>query len=203
MRPGRTTPFALLGMLRLGPQSGYALRRELSAAAGLFWSESYGQIYPGLRELTRRGWAKRRVERGAGGGPRGRVRHRYEMTPKGARALQAWLALPPRRSAPRDELLLKLYLGDRDTVDAPSGWVRRLLLEETDRLRQVRRMMEILPRGTHAHRSLRHWLMALEFVERQSEASVAWCQRTLSTLELMQEANARRRTALQRRSPME
>jgi len=45
--------------------------------------------------------------------------------------------------------------------------------------------------------------MTLEYVERQSEATVAWCQRTISTLDLMQEAQARRRTAAQRRSPLE
>jgi hypothetical protein len=46
-------------------------------------------------------------------------------------------------------------------------------------------------------------MMTLESVERQSEATVAWCQRTISTLDLMQEAQARRRTAAQRRSPLE
>ena len=47
------------------------------------------------------------------------------------------------------------------------------------------------------------WMMTLEYVEKQSEATVAWCQRTISTLDLMQEALARRRTAAQRRSPLE
>ena len=208
MRPGASTPFALLGMLRMAPMSGYAMRRALADAAGTFWGESYGQIYPALRSLARRGWARRRDVRPAGwrqaGGPSGRrVRHVYEITPKGAEALRRWLAEPPRIAPPRHELLLKIYFGDRDMVDAPASWVRQLLLDETNRLRHVRRMKEALPRGTHAHRSLRHWLMALDFVDRQSEAAIAWCQRSMATLDLMQEAAVRRRTAAQRRSPME
>jgi len=208
MRAAATTPFAILGMLRMAPKSGYALRRALADAAGQFWGESYGQIYPALRSLARRGWARRRTERSTGARRDGeragrRVRHVYEITPKGEEALTRWLAEPPRIAPPRHELLLKIYLGDRDTVDAPAAWVRRLLLDETNRLRHVRRMKEALPRGTHAHRSLRHWLMALDFVDRQSEAAIAWCQRSMATLDLMQEAAARRRTAAQRRTPME
>lgn len=213
-----TTPYAILGMLRQRPRSGYEIRKDLAAAAGTFWSESYGQIYPTLRSLARRGWVKRLPgtpgakppePRNRDGTPRGsratrrRKRIVYEITPRGIEALDQWLSEPPRAAPPRHELLLKLYFGDRDRVDAPAAWVKRLLAEETERLHHVRRMMETLPRGSHAHRSLRHWMMALEFVARQSEASVAWAQRTIATLDLMQEAAARRRTAAQRRSPME
>lgn len=202
-------------MLRQRPRSGYEIRKDLAAAAGTFWSESYGQIYPTLRGLARRGWVKRlpgaraAEPRNRVGTPHGlrtkrrRTRIVYEITPRGIEALDRWLSEPPRAAPPRNELLIKLYFGDRDRVDAPAGWVKRLLAEETERLHHVRRMMETLPRGSHAHRSLRHWMMALEFVARQSEASVAWAQRTIATLDLMQEAAARRRTAAQRRSPME
>ena len=199
MPAARTTPFALLGVLRLGARSGYEIRRELEESVGDFWSESYGQIYPALRELSRKGLARRHSARRPGGP----ARFVYEITPRGHEALKRWLAAPPNTAPPRNELLLKLFLSDRDSVDAPSSWVRRLLAEETERLRRVRRMKEQLPRGPHHHRSLRLWIMTLEYVERQSEAAIAWSQRTISTLDLMQEALARRRTAAQRRSPGE
>jgi hypothetical protein len=138
------------------------------------------------RQASRVGWA---------------ARHVYAITPKGEEALQRWLAQPPRTATPRHELLLKLYLGDRHHVEAPAACVRRLLIDETERLRHVRRMIEALPRGTHAHRSLRHWIMALDFVAMHSEASIAWGQRTLATLDLMQEAALRRRAAARRTGP--
>ena len=195
----RTSPFAVLGMLSLGTLSGYEIRRELAANVGAFWGESYGQIYPALRELSRKGLARRHAARRPGGPER----HVYEITSKGREALHRWLADPPHPTPPRNELLLKLFFSDRDAVDQPAAWVRGLLAEETEKLRQIRRMKEQLPRGPHHHRSLRFWMMTLEYVERQSEATVAWCQRTISTLDLMQEAQARRRTAAQRRSPLE
>ncbi len=175
------------------------MRRELFETAGTFWSESYGQIYPALRELSRKGLARRHAARRPGGP----ARYLYEITPKGRDALRRWLAEPPRTSPPRNTLLLKLFFSDRDAVDAPALWARALLVEETERLRHVRRMKEQLPRGPQHQRSIRFWMMTLEYVERQSEATVAWCQRTISTLDLMQEALARRRTAAQRRSPLE
>ena len=199
MPAARTTPYAVLGMLSIDTMSGYEIRRELAASTASFWSESYGQIYPALRDLARKGLARRHSARRPGGP----ARYVYEITPKGREALRRWLLEPPRVAPPRNELLLKLFFGNRDAVDAPAAWVRRLLADEQERLRQVRRMKEELPRGPHHHRSLRFWTMTLEYVERQSEAAVAWCQRTIATLDLMQEALARRRTAAQRRSPLE
>ncbi len=199
MPSARTSPFSVLGMLSLGARSGYEIRRELSEEAGTFWSESYGQIYPALRELSRKGLARRHAARRPGGP----ARYVYEITPKGREALRRWLAEPPRAAPPRNEMLLKFFFSDRDAVDAPAVWARALLAEETERLRHVRRMKEQLPRGPQQRRSIRFWMMTLEYVERQSEATVVWCQRTISTLDLMQEALARRRTAAQRRSPLE
>ena len=199
MAPARTTPYAVLGMLSLDAMSGYEIRRALEANIGTFWGESYGQIYPALKELSRKGWARRHAAQRAGGP----ARFVYEITPKGRVALRRWLLEPPRDPSPRNELLLKLFFGDRDHVDAPAAWVRHFLATEQSRLHDVRRMKENLPRGPHHHRNIRFWLVTLEYVERQSEAAVAWAQRAVATLDLMQEALARRRTAAQRRSPLE
>lgn len=199
MPASRTTPFAVLGMLSFEPMSGYEIRRELAASTGAFWSESYGQIYPALRDLARKGLARRHAARRT----RGPRRFVYEITPQGREALRRWLLEPPHAAPPRNELLLKLFFGNRDAVDAPAGWVRRYLADEQERLHRVRRMKEELPRDPHHQRNLRFWILALEHVERQSEAAVVWAQRTVATLDLMQEALARRRTAAQRRSPLE
>src|SRR5206468_7565147 len=88
----RSTPYAVLGMLSLAPMSGYDIRKESEASIGHFWSESYGQIYPALRDLEAQGLVRRRA------GPRGaaRERHVYEITAKGEEALATWRAQPPR-----------------------------------------------------------------------------------------------------------
>ena len=56
---GGATPNALLGLLSLRPMSGYDIRQVISESIGYFWSESYGQIYPGLEAADRlRDWCR-------------------------------------------------------------------------------------------------------------------------------------------------
>src|SRR2546425_13255088 len=101
----RSTPFAILGMLSFYPMSGYVIRKEAASSIGYLWNESYGQIYPALRELQARGLAKRPADRHAGH----RDRQVYEITERGREALHLWRAELPRAMPLRNELLLKLF----------------------------------------------------------------------------------------------
>jgi len=75
----RSTPYAVLGMLSLAPMSGYDIRKESEQSIGYFWSESYGQIYPALRELKAEGLIRRRPGKSGGN----RDRQVYEITERG------------------------------------------------------------------------------------------------------------------------
>lgn len=194
MPPGASTPYAILGLLRFGPMSGYDIHKELAEETAFFWGESYGQIYPALRSLSARRWAKARRST-----TKGRDRRVYSITRRGRGAFDEWLSAAPRPAPPRNELLLKLFLADREFLDAPETWVRALLASETERLRILRRLQDRLPRGDHRHPNVRFWAITLDYVERQSEGAVAWCQRTLATLALLQQAQVRRRAAAHRR----
>ncbi len=63
---GGATPNALLGLLSLGPMSGYDIRQLISQSIGYFWSESYGQIYPGLKRLAAAGLVEKKTQRQKG-----------------------------------------------------------------------------------------------------------------------------------------
>lgn len=191
---GGSTPYAILGLLRFGSMSGYAIHKELAEETAFFWSESYGQIYPALKSLSARRWAKARRSTA-----KGRERRVYSITSRGRKAFDEWLGVAPRLAPPRNELLLKLFLADREFLDAPEAWVRDLLASETERLRILRKLRDRLPRGDHRHPNVRFWAITLEYVERQSEGATAWCQKTLATLALLQQAQVRRRAAAHRR----
>jgi len=118
----RSTPYAILGMLSVAPMSGYDIRKEASTSIGYFWSESYGQIYPALRELRGRGWIRRRPGSRAGG----RERQAYEITERGREALALWRAEPPRDGSVRNELLLKLFFGRSDAMAHEMEWIETL-----------------------------------------------------------------------------
>jgi PadR family transcriptional regulator AphA len=108
------TPTArvILGLLRLGAQTGYDIKRITDISTRFFWGASYGQIYPELRRLETVGLVRSKEE------PRGGVRRRvYSLTPKGDRAVRAWLLEPVEAFELRDEGLLKLFFGEIVTRD--------------------------------------------------------------------------------------
>jgi DNA-binding PadR family transcriptional regulator len=179
----RSTPYAILGLLSLAPMSGYDIRKEAASSIGYFWSESYGQIYPALRELAARGWIRRRAGRSGGN----RERQVHEITERGQRALAAWRAEPPRDAPVRSELLLKLFFGGRDPVVHEAEWIERLLAQKREALRGFRRIREQLMKEQRDHPSLPFWLMTLSYGEHHSSGVIRWCRETLNALRAIED----------------
>jgi len=105
---GDTTRFLVLGLLREGRLSGYDIRRLTRVRFRLFWSESFGQIYPCLARLAEEG-----LVRVAREDADGRKRVVYAITPAGRRAFKDWLPRPAAVETMRYELLLKVYFTTR------------------------------------------------------------------------------------------
>ena len=170
------TEYALLGLLTLGPMSGYDLKQISAESIGAFWQESYGQIYPALRRLEGRGLVRSRAEGGA------RARRVYSVTAAGANALGRWLALPIRPQPWRFELLLKLFFGSRVPVEVNRAHVRAF----RDRHAALLEGYEARERGIAKqyphHPGLPFWRITLRFGRHQSGAMVAWADETLAAL---------------------
>src|SRR5207248_1647711 len=86
--------YALLGMLSIRPMSGYDIKKLIEASISNFWSESYGQIYPTLKQLVAEKLVTRTVKKQTGKPDR----HVYALTPAGRRRLREWLARRCRRN---------------------------------------------------------------------------------------------------------
>lgn len=197
MPPGKenTTRFALLGLLSLGPRSGYDLKKLVEESIAHFWNESYGQIYPTLRRLEAERLVTRRREAG-----RGRPdRQVYTLTPAGRRELERWLALPARFEPPRSELLLRLFFGGRVPADAS-----RLQIEAFQALHQhLLERYDQVERGLRAryprHPDLPWWLITLSFGRHRSRAFLAWCEDTLRMLNRIEPRSWHGRAAKRKR----
>lgn len=119
MTPGRaprsTLEYALIGLIREFPRSGYELRKVFVETAMAGYSGSPGAIYPALRRLEADGLIEGTEQPG---GP-GRPRREYRLTPAGEAVLKAWLALPVTRddvALRLDELMLRFaFLGYADS----------------------------------------------------------------------------------------
>jgi DNA-binding PadR family transcriptional regulator len=131
--------YLVLGMVRLGASSGYAIKKAADASTQNIWPTSLAQVYPELARLEREGLVSRREN------PHGaRARSAYRLTEKGEAAFQDWLRsteLGPLQF--RDEGSLRLFFADALPREEQLALVQRLL----ERARGARRHLreELIP----------------------------------------------------------
>jgi PadR family transcriptional regulator, regulatory protein AphA len=185
---GGATPNALLGLLSLGPMSGYDIRQLIQRSIGHFWSESYGQIYPGLKRLAASGLIEKKTERNKGKPDR----HLYSLTEDGRDRLREWLKLPVAGEVARNELLLKLFFGshvspgiNRTHVIASMEFHQRALKVYAATVKQLQK-----DEANDPH--LPYWLMTLNYGRHHSGAVLKWCKETLAELDEIESKGKRR-----------
>ena len=123
-----TLGYALLALVAKRPSSGYELAQRARRPLGYFWTATYGQIHPQLRDLAAAGLLS--VEAVPGPGPHDK--RVYSITEAGRCVLAAWVTKPLARETERDELLLKAYaIWVADPVAA-----RRFALDQAELHRQ-------------------------------------------------------------------
>lgn len=185
----------MLGALTVAPMSGYDLKRFFEESVSFFWAESYGQIYPILKQLRSEGLvtatgagAAARGTRGAGQAAPSQRRTVYSITPGGRRVLAAWLGEPAEHQVGRIEVLLKLFFARQGEPGGAAGLIDDFRAHHEARLTTYA-ATEARLRGEHADRpDAPYWLLALSYGQHVSRALLAWCD----------EADARVRTAGER-----
>jgi DNA-binding PadR family transcriptional regulator len=135
----KPSSYLILGMLRSGVDTGYAIKRAVDQSTRFFWAASFAQVYPELANLEQDGYIVGDEQ------PRGdRPRKTYRLTAKGAQAFSAWLESDRVPSFEfRDEGLLRLFFADalaEDEAIALVGRLRRHAEELNARFRE-----DILP----------------------------------------------------------
>src|SRR5438128_1223789 len=98
--------FALLGLVRQQPRSGYALRKVFETTPLGDYSSSPGSIYPALKSLENAGMVETRDARDARG------KGSYHLTARGTAALKKWLDAPITDLG--EAMLRFAFLGDDD-----------------------------------------------------------------------------------------
>ena len=163
------TRYAILGALTLGPMSGYGLRQFFAQSVSFFWRESFGQIYPILRQLKKEG-----LVRPAAGGTKSAATT-YAITKAGRAELARWLDQPAEVQPPRVELLLKLFFAREGR---PASALR--LIENFRRHhREMMAIYEALSRRIRDEHpdnpNLPYWLLTISYGEQFSGAMLGWC----------------------------
>ncbi|MCL5985147.1 MAG: PadR family transcriptional regulator [Actinobacteria bacterium] len=174
------TKYAILGMLTRGPMSGYDIKKAIDFGLHMFWSESHGQIYPGLKQLTEDGLITRDIMHQMGKPDR----HIYSITERGKKELRTWLARSPEPNSYRIEVLLKLFFGHELSMDENLQNLGSFREQQSKLLEQYLSMEQHLVSEHADVPQAPYWLSTLRCGIRISKAFVGWCDETIEFLRL-------------------
>jgi PadR family transcriptional regulator, regulatory protein AphA len=183
MTPGNPTEFAILGLLAEQPRSGYDIKKEVEERLAHFWSESYGHIYPMLRRLHERDLVVKTVERQDGRPDR----NVYSLTDDGRRALADWFAEPPPPQRPRNELLLRLFLGRHAPTEHLLRDIRAYREGIEGALAQLRAVDARIDAEAGDSPDRLYWKLVISYGVKAFDALVDWGEEAEAALEEIRE----------------
>ena len=121
-----TTSYAILGLLAVKPWSTYELTQQMERSLGHMWPRATSKLYEEPKKLVDHGLARAADEQVGR-----RRRTVYAITPKGRRALAAWLHDPGEGPVLEWEQLVKVFFSDNGTkadvlatLDAARQWAQ-------------------------------------------------------------------------------
>ena len=173
--------YAILGMLSIAPMSGYDIKKQVETSISNFWTESYGQIYPVLKNLIAEKLVTKTVE-SEGGKP---DRHVYALTAKGRKELRRWLLEGFAPKVQRNEFLLKLFFGEEITPKANIAHVEQFRELQRGLLQKYAAVEKQITRDNAGNPNLPYWLMTISYGQHVSRALVQWCDKALAQLNRM------------------
>jgi DNA-binding PadR family transcriptional regulator len=179
MRPGYPkTIYTLLNMLNTQPMSGYEIKQKLKHTIKHFWSESDGQIYPGLKRCVDEGLAESAELSNSAGNL---LKKTYAITDEGKAALQDWRENMCHKQTQRDEGLLKLTFCDADQTHI----VKRILKERIEDAYKTLQTLDFPHNHASDHtRNLPYWAMIEAHRRSLLNAEIAWAKTALEKLDI-------------------
>ncbi len=158
--------YAFLAMLLLAPMSPYQVKKAMQGSISHFYSAAHSQVYQQAGRLARDGYVK---EKEASGGRRKRI---LALTPKGRRAVLAWLRAPEAEDQLYSELLVKVFFAAQ--ANDPAGLREMLERRREESAAMLRDYEQFLPMleaardnpypamtlsaGVHYYRSELEWI---------------------------------------------
>jgi len=183
MAKEKKSRYALLGMLSIRPGSGYDIKKFMEQSTSNFWHESYGQIYPLLKQLVDEGLATSHTEKQEGKPER----YIYTLTSEGLEELRQWLTDPIEYTVERNELLLKLFFGLQAPLTDNIEHVQRFRILQEALLRKYQGIEGYLKANCADDPGLCYSLITVRYGIHRCQALLAWCDETIATLKTFAE----------------
>jgi len=183
----RRTAYVILGVLSIeSGKSGYDIRKAIESSVGHFWGESYGQIYPALKQLA----AEKLIV--ASPPPPGTRQRRllYSLTDTGHAALRDWLALPFQNEPPRNEFLLKLFFGREAPPQVSIGHIQELQNRNQQMLANLLKIETLANANPSQNPHMPYWMLTLSLGIALTRSALEWGESALGQLTTLNAAAA-------------
>jgi DNA-binding PadR family transcriptional regulator len=180
----RSGDYVFLCFLLSEPMSAYDVKQAMAGSVSNFWTAAHSQVYQQATRLVRDGYVSQKE---APGGRRKRI---LSLTPKGRRAVVAWLRSPGARLEVYSESLVKVFFAEQ--AGDPEATIRML---EDDRAAIAARLVEYraLRRTITDQSSMRYPSATLDFGIRYAELLARWEQDVIEMLAKDARAGRRRK----------
>lgn len=178
----RSADYGFLGMLLLAPMSAYQIKKAMEGSISHFYSAAHSQVYQQANRLVRDGYVKEKEE------PGGRRKRILSLTPKGRRAVLAWVRSPEADDQLYSEMLVKVFFTAyaSDPERAREMLVRRRE-EDEQMLRDYERFLPMLE-GAEDNP---YAAMTLDYGVRAYRTEIEWIDDTLAKLDAIEKRRKR------------
>jgi PadR family transcriptional regulator, regulatory protein AphA len=175
----KQTNYVILGLLSESPLTGYEIKKVIDIRFRYFWSESYGQLYPTLKELNKKGLIN--VLKSEGKEKRSRIT--YQITKEGFAVLHSWLGQPVERESVRLEILLKMYFSHLIKPEVMIKHIRDFQSKHEEDLFILNLFEQELKAILDKDPNHPHVLRVIDFGQRVNQAYLDWSRETIKFIE--------------------
>lgn len=161
----------ILGLLSHESLTGYEIKKRMDTALKLFWSASYGSIYPTLNSLVDNGMVTKLETT-----DNGRDKVIYTITDSGKEYLKKWLTLPVTKDELKYETLLKVFFGGEIGPDVTLEHVHNFESKVKIELPYLKSAVNELSKIQGDEEAHKYFLLTAMFGERVYEAYLKWCK---------------------------
>lgn len=180
-QPGKTnTMFAVLGILSMGPHTGYDIKQHMEQSTSYFWNENYGQIYPSLAELLDQEDIAVEIIRQKGK-PDKKL---YSITDQGKQTLSDWLSQPMDHlvALKKNELLLRVFFGSNSSPEIIIKHIQEHRSKLKESLHVFEKLEEWLQSSEAKDHNYKYWMITINYGKSQFKSLIDWCEDSIEVL---------------------
>jgi len=175
------TKFAVLGILTLGPHTGYDIKQHMEQSTSYFWNENYGQIYPSLAELLESNDIEVEIIH-QHGKPDKKL---YRITDQGRRTISDWLSQPADYlvELKKNELLLRVFFGSNSSPDIIIMHIEAYQRKLEESLKVFENLEKWLLNMDKSDVNYKYWMIANQYGKSHFSGLIQWCQDSIKVLQ--------------------